>query len=60
MYDIKDIIKSNIDYSLSNKFYIKDIDKYVLDGEIVTLNKKLTNTKDYKVLESIVSHLGIH
>lgn len=57
MYDIKDIIKSNIDYSLSNKFYIKDIDKYVLDGEIVTLNKKLTNTKDYKVLESIILNI---
>ena len=54
MYDVKDVIKTNIDYSLSNKFYFRDLDKYIMDGEIVTLNKKLNNTKDYKVLESII------
>lgn len=57
MYDIKDVIKANIDYSLSNKFYIKDMDRYILDGEIVTLNKKMANTRDYKVLENIISDI---
>ncbi len=55
LYDIKDIIKSNIDYELSNKFYIRDIDKLILDGNIITLNKKYINTKDYKTLESIIN-----
>ena len=55
LYDIKDIIKSNIDYELSSKFYIKDIDKFVMDGNIVTLNKKYINTKDYMVLEGIIN-----
>lgn len=55
LYDIKDIIKTNIDYELSNKFYIKDIDSFIIDGNIVTLNKKYINTKDYKVLESIIN-----
>lgn len=55
LYDIKDIIKTNIDYELSNKFYIKDIDKYIMDGNIITLNKKFINTKDYKVMENIVN-----
>ena len=55
LYDIKDIIKNNIDYELSSKFYIKDIDKFVMDGNIVTLNKKYINTKDYKVLEGIIN-----
>ena len=55
LYDIKDIIKSNIDYELSSKFYIKDIDKFVMDGNIVTLNKKYISTKDYKVLEGIIN-----
>lgn len=54
IYDIKDVIKANIDYSLSNKFYIKDIDSYIMDGNIITLNKKIINTKDYKVLENII------
>ena len=40
-YDIKNMIKSNIDYTIPNNFYIKNIDKYVLDGEILTLNKKI-------------------
>ena len=55
LYDIKDIIKSNIDYIISNKFYIKDIDNYIMDGNIVTLNKKYVTNKDYNVLNSIIS-----
>ena len=38
-HDIKNIIKDNIDYIIPNSFYIKNIDKYILDGEILTLNK---------------------
>ena len=54
IYDIKDIIKNNIDYVLSNKFYIRDIDSYIMDGMIVTLDKKYMNSKDYHVLETII------
>ena len=54
LYDIRDVIKANIDYEISNKFYIKDIDKYIIDGNIITMDKKIINTKDYKILESIV------
>ncbi len=59
LYDIKDIIKNNIDYSISNKFYIRDIDKYIMDGKIITLNKKYINTKDYQVLESIIEDIEV-
>ena len=41
LYDIKDIIKTNIDYTISKNFYIKNIDKYIMAGEILTLNKKI-------------------
>ena len=41
MYDIRTVIDNNIDYTISKRYYIKDIDKYVMDGEILTLNKKL-------------------
>lgn len=58
-YDIKDIIKNNIDYVISNKFYIKDIDKYILEGNIITLNKKYINTKDYKVMENIIDDIEV-
>ena len=31
-----------VDYTISKNFYIKNIDKYVLRGEILTLNKTIT------------------
>lgn len=40
-YDMKNIIKDNIDYTIPASFYIKNIDKYVLDGEILTLQKSI-------------------
>ena len=40
LYDMKSILKTNIDYSLSKKFFIRDIDKYIMDGKIITLDKK--------------------
>ena len=41
LFDMRNIIKCNIDYTISNNFYIKNIDKYVMDGEILTLNKNI-------------------
>ena len=52
LYDIKNIIKSNIDYELNN--YINNIDKIILDGNIITLDKKYKNNSDYKVYENII------
>ena len=40
-YDIKNIIKDNIDYTIPDSFYLKTINKYVLDGQILTLNKTI-------------------
>ena len=50
MYDIRTVIQTNIDYTISRKYYIRDIDKYVVDGEILTLNKKLNNMHQSDVL----------
>ena len=36
------MIKRNVDYTISRGFYIKNIDKYVLNGEILTLNKNIS------------------
>jgi len=41
LFDIKNIIKNNIDYTISKNFYIKNIDKYALNGEILTLNRNI-------------------
>lgn len=41
LFDIRNIIKTNIDYTISKNYYIKNIDKYVMAGKILTLDKKL-------------------
>ena len=43
-YDIKNILKDNIDYTIPDAFYVKNIDKYVLDGKILTLDKKILSS----------------
>lgn len=42
-YDIKNIIKDNIDYVIPRNFYLKNFDHYILDGMIFTLSKKITS-----------------
>lgn len=59
MYDIRNIIKTNIDYTISRDFYIKNIDKYVLKGEILSLNKAILNShkKDIENLNKVCERL---
>lgn len=40
-YDIKNIINKNIDYIIPSSFYIKNIDKYIINGKILTLDDKI-------------------
>jgi len=59
LFDIKNIIKTNIDYTIYRDFYIKNIDKYILDGEILTLNKSIVRShkSDVKKLKMIAEDL---
>ncbi|MBQ8219259.1 MAG: AAA family ATPase [Bacilli bacterium] len=58
-FDIRNMIKRNIDYTISRNFYIKNIDKYVLNGEILTLNKTITrfNSGDIKNMNNLALSL---
>lgn len=40
-YDIKNIINKNVDYIIPSSFYIKNIDKYIIDGKILTLDNNI-------------------
>ena len=40
-YDIKNIMKDNIDYTIPATFFLKNIDRYVLAGSILTFDKKI-------------------
>ena len=59
LFDIRNMIKGNIDYTISKNFYIKNIDKYVLNGEILTLNKNITrfNNSDIKNMNKLALSL---
>ena len=59
LYDIKNILKANIDYSLTSSFFIKNIDSYLMDGKIITLEPKMPNVfnKDYAVYMTIATDL---
>ncbi len=56
LFDIKNVIKANIDYTLTPKFYLKNIDSYVMSGKIVTLNSRCSSvySKDYLTLSRIM------
>lgn len=53
MYDIKNIIKHNIDFTLTKSFFIKNIDKYIMEGNIPILNEGIFSKKDMKLFEKI-------
>ena len=59
LFDIRSMIKNNIDFTISRNFYIKNIDKYVINGEILTLNKNIRrfNQSDIKNMEKIALSL---
>ena len=40
-YDIKNIINKNVNYIIQTSFYIKNIDKYIIKGDILTLNNNI-------------------
>lgn len=54
-YDMKHMIHANIDYIIPTSFTIKNIDNYVLEGKILTLDNKIRNRykKGIQSLEKI-------
>lgn len=49
-YDIKTIIKSKVDYILPSSLHEKNIDKYIIDGKIMTLDKNYLKNNKKEVL----------
>ena len=59
LFDIRNMIKNNVDFTISKNFYIKNIDKYVLNGEILTLNKMVNrfNGSDIRNMQKLANAL---
>lgn len=58
-YDLKHMINNTIDYIIPESLYVKKIEKYLLNGTIMTLDKKFVkkNKKGIQVLERIATNL---
>lgn len=59
LYDIKNIIKSNIDYVITKDFYLKNIDTFIMNGKIITLDSKAPTifAKDFTTLMQIATDM---
>lgn len=59
LYDIKSIIKCNIDYNIEPNFFLKTMDSYVTDGKILTLEDKMPKAYPsvYKTYEALCHEL---
>lgn len=57
--EIDSIIEHPIDYEITSKFYIKNIDEFIMNGEIVTLNKRMTSTfnKEFSVFTKVITDM---
>ena len=55
--DIENLLKANINYYLTDEFYLKNIDDYIMNGEIVTLHPKAPSafSKDFTVLMKLAT-----
>ena len=58
LYEIRSLIKNNIDFNLPSTMYIKNIDKYILEGKVLIQNKNLTiNKMAYEKLTNMANTL---
>lgn len=59
LYDIRSVINNNIDFTISKSMHIKNIDKFILEGKILILNKNLsfTDKREYDKLKNIALKL---
>lgn len=58
-FDIRKIIKNNIDFTISKSMYVRNIDKFILDGKIIIQNKNLsfTDRKEWEKLKILANTL---
>ncbi len=57
LYDLTSILKSDINYFISSEFYVKNIDEYIMNGQIITLHPKASSifNKDFAVLMKLAT-----
>ena len=58
-YDIKNVINKNVNYIIPSNFFVKNIDKYIIEGKILTLdnNKVKKNKNAMKIYNLIINDI---
>jgi pilus assembly protein CpaE len=58
-FEIRTILKHNIDFTLSKSMHIRGIDSFIMEGKILVLNDKLhfVNKNDYEKLKDMANTL---
>ncbi len=58
-FEIKKILGCNIDYTLSSDMFLKDLDKYVMEGKIMTLDKSFSSVmaNDYVTFVTLATDI---
>ncbi len=58
-FEIKKILGHNIDYHLSEELFLKDMDKYVMEGTVMSLDKSFSSVmaKDYRTFVVMATDL---
>lgn len=59
LYDMKNLLRNNIDYNISSDMFIKNLDIYNIEGKIVAMDPKMPNifNKDYVTFMTIAADL---
>lgn len=56
-YDIKNLIKHDIDYTIPYTFYLKEFDSYIIEGELYKMFSTAITKKNYKIIEKLALEL---
>ena len=57
-YDIKNVINKNVNYIIPSNFFVKNIDKYIIEGKILTLDNISKKHKEtIKIFDLIASDI---
>lgn len=58
-YDIKNIINKNVNYIIPYTFYIRNMDKYIIEGKILTLDSHIIkkHKEAFKIYNLIISDI---
>lgn len=56
-YDVKNVIGKDVDYILPKSFYRKNIEDFIYEGRIMTLDKNIMRSKGAIVLKQIIDQI---